>query len=63
MLGALPDEAERICLLHLNGLCKALKESVEAMVSLTIVSDGIMYNGENNPRAYPSALSDVFEIF
>lgn len=46
MLGSLPHEAERIFLLHLNGLCKALGDALEANVNLTLISDGIMYKGE-----------------
>ncbi|KAI1749580.1 Clavaminate synthase-like protein [Xylaria castorea] len=44
VLGALPDEAERVALLHLNGLCLAIKDAAECDAYLTIVSDGITYN-------------------
>ncbi|GKU06417.1 pyoverdine dityrosine biosynthesis [Fusarium langsethiae] len=44
VLGADPDEAERISLLHLNGLCKALEEATKLKVELLITSDGVMYN-------------------
>lgn len=45
VLGPLPDEAERLSLLHLNGLCLAIKDVTDSDTWLTIVSDGITYNG------------------
>ncbi|KAI1128731.1 Clavaminate synthase-like protein [Nemania abortiva] len=44
VLGPLPDEAERLSLLHLNGLCLAIKDATNSDTFLTIVSDGITYN-------------------
>ncbi|KAH8155962.1 hypothetical protein CIB48_g12285 [Xylaria polymorpha] len=44
VLGVLPDEAERVALLHLNGLCLAIKDAAESDAYLSIVSDGITYN-------------------
>ncbi|KAI1752712.1 Clavaminate synthase-like protein [Xylaria castorea] len=44
VLGPLPDEAERLSLLHLNGLCLAIKDAADSDTYLTIVSDGITYN-------------------
>ncbi|KAI1282711.1 Clavaminate synthase-like protein [Xylaria sp. FL0933] len=44
VLGPLPDEAERLSLLHLNGLCLAIKDATDSDTYLTIVSDGITYN-------------------
>jgi pyoverdine/dityrosine biosynthesis protein Dit1 len=49
VLGSLPDEAERLSLLHLNGLCQAIKAAAKCDTFLTIVSDGITYNGNNAP--------------
>lgn len=45
VLGPLPDEAERISLLHLNGLCETIKDVTSNDCHLTIISDGISYNG------------------
>ena len=45
VLGALPDEAERISLLHLNGLCESIRDATSHDSHLTIISDGISYNG------------------
>lgn len=45
VLGSLPDEAERLALLHLNSLCLAIEDVTERETYLTIVSDGITYNG------------------
>ncbi|KAF2968322.1 hypothetical protein GQX73_g5263 [Xylaria multiplex] len=44
VLGPLPDEAERLSLAHLNGLCLAIKDATNCDTFLTIVSDGITYN-------------------
>ncbi|KAI0976531.1 Pyoverdine/dityrosine biosynthesis protein-domain-containing protein [Xylaria arbuscula] len=44
VLGSLPDEAERLSLLHLNGLCLAIKDATGSDAFLMIVSDGITYN-------------------
>ncbi|KAI0535809.1 Clavaminate synthase-like protein [Xylaria digitata] len=44
VLGPLPDEAERLSLAHLNGLCLAIKDATNSDTFLTIVSDGITYN-------------------
>lgn len=51
VLGPLPDEAERLSLLHLDGLCLAIKDATDSDTFLTIVSDGITYNG-NRLRIY-----------
>ncbi|KAI0204668.1 Clavaminate synthase-like protein [Astrocystis sublimbata] len=44
VLGPFPDEAERLSLLHLNGLCLSIKDATDSNTFLTIVSDGITYN-------------------
>lgn len=45
VLGALPDKAEEIALAHLNGLCAAITDIYPPGAVLTIVSDGLVYNG------------------
>lgn len=45
VLGPLPDEAEHISLLHLNGLCEAIRDVTGHSTQLVIISDGISYNG------------------
>lgn len=45
VLGRLPDKAEEFALAHLNGLCAAIKDVYEHGAELTIISDGIVYNG------------------
>lgn len=45
VLGSHPDEAERVSLLHLNGLCESVREETKNGCHLTIISDGIAYNG------------------
>ncbi|KAI1260985.1 Pyoverdine/dityrosine biosynthesis protein-domain-containing protein [Xylariaceae sp. FL1019] len=44
VLGRFPDEAERLSLLHLQGLCDGIKDAAEIDSVLTIVSDGVVYN-------------------
>ncbi|KAF5541764.1 Pyoverdine biosynthesis [Fusarium mexicanum] len=44
VLGTDPDDAERISILYLEGLCKALEEATELHIELLITSDGVMYN-------------------
>ena len=48
VLGPLPDEAERLSLLHLDGLCNAITDVTGSETFLIIVSDGITYNGINS---------------
>jgi hypothetical protein len=45
VLSPYPDEAERVSLLHLENLCRSMEDALGVETSLTIVSDGIMYNG------------------
>ena len=45
--GKLPDKGEETALLHLEGLCKAVEEVYENGARLTIVSDGLVYNGKS----------------
>lgn len=47
VLGALPDKAEDIALAHLNGLCAAIQDIYPPGAVLTIVSDGLVYNGKS----------------
>ncbi|KAI0521488.1 Clavaminate synthase-like protein [Xylaria bambusicola] len=44
VLSPLPDEAERLSLLHLDGLCSAIADATCSQTFLTIISDGIIYN-------------------
>lgn len=54
VLGQLPDEAERVSLLHLNGMCESIKEVAEHDCHLTIISDGISYNGITSTTFIPT---------
>lgn len=45
-LGKLPDKGEEIALAHLNGLCSAIGDVYTPGARLTIISDGLVYNGE-----------------
>lgn len=45
VLGTLPDEAERVSLMHLDGLCQAIEDVSESKAHIKIVSDGICYSG------------------
>lgn len=46
VLGHLPDKAEEVALAHLNGLCDAIKNIYPPGSELTIISDGLVYNGK-----------------
>lgn len=46
VLGTLPDEAERVSLMHLEGLCQAIEDVSEAKAHIKIVSDGACYSGK-----------------
>lgn len=46
VLGRVPDKAEEFALAHLNGLCAAIKDVYSPGAELTIISDGIVYNGK-----------------
>lgn len=45
VLGKLPDRAEITALSHLNGLCLAIGDIYPPGARLTIISDGLVYNG------------------
>lgn len=49
VLGKLPDKAEELALSHLNGLCLAIGDVYSPGAHLTIISDGLVYNGESLP--------------
>jgi hypothetical protein len=45
VLGKLPDRAEDLALAHLHGLCCAIQDTYSPGARLTIISDGLVYNG------------------
>ena len=45
VLGALPDKAEELALERLNSMCRRIKELYPPGARLTIISDGLVYNG------------------
>lgn len=50
VLGKLPDRAEELALAHLNGLCLAIQDIYPPGANLTIISDGLVYNGKLHRR-------------
>lgn len=46
VLGRLPDKAEEFALAHLHGMCAAIQSIYDLGAKLTIISDGLVYNGE-----------------
>ena len=46
VLGALPDKAEELALGRLHDMCERIEEIYSPGAHLTIISDGIVYNGE-----------------
>jgi pyoverdine/dityrosine biosynthesis protein Dit1 len=61
VLGKLPDKAEEFALAHLNGLCLAIGDVYAPGAKLTIVSDGLVYNGKCFWCAF-KALSDELDL-
>lgn len=45
VLGSLPDKAEELALHRLNSMCAKIKQIYKPGARVTIVSDGITYNG------------------
>jgi pyoverdine/dityrosine biosynthesis protein Dit1 len=48
VLGTLPDKAEELALERLNNMCTRIGEIYEPGAKLTIISDGLVYNGVSN---------------
>ncbi|KAH0541723.1 hypothetical protein FGG08_003815 [Glutinoglossum americanum] len=44
VLGPLPDMGEELALAHLNGLCRNIADIYEPGATVTILSDGLVYN-------------------
>ena len=45
VLGSLPDKAEELALQRLNSMCTRIKQIYKPGARVTIISDGITYNG------------------
>jgi pyoverdine/dityrosine biosynthesis protein Dit1 len=45
VLGSLPDKAEELALQRLNNMCARIKDVYKPGARVTIISDGITYNG------------------
>ncbi len=59
VLGKLPDRAEDLALSHLNGLCASIERVYAPGAKLTIISDGLVYNGTHTgPAIRRTAISD-----
>ena len=59
VLGALPDKAEELSLERLNTMCVRIGEIYKPGAKLTIISDGLVYNGScNNNDMFPTSTSD-----
>lgn len=52
VLGTLPDKAEEVALKHLQGFCDNIKDAYAPGAELTIVSDGIVYSGQQILQFY-----------
>jgi hypothetical protein len=49
VLGTLPDKAEELALERLNTMCIRIGEVYQPGAKLTIISDGLVYNGLSTP--------------
>ena len=56
VLGTLPDKAEELALERLNRMCKRIEGIYPPGAKLTIISDGLVYNGS-------SSQPSKFELF
>jgi pyoverdine/dityrosine biosynthesis protein Dit1 len=45
VLGTLPDKAEELALARLNSICVTIGQFYEPGAELTVISDGLVYNG------------------
>ena len=48
VIGILPDKAEELALERLNGMCKRIESIYPPGAKLTIISDGLVYNGSSS---------------
>lgn len=71
VLGTLPDKAEELALGRLNSMCAYIGDFYKPGAKLTIISDGLVYNGMTiNPQSsyirvtslIPSLLTDLLSI-
>jgi hypothetical protein len=58
-LGKLPDKGEEIALAHLNGLCNAIGDVYAPGAKLSIISDGLVYNGMSAVQQLPLRISKL----
>lgn len=59
VFGTLPDKAEEFALAHLDALCRSIGDVYKGGAELTIVSDGLVYNGMIHPqRGESESLTD-----
>lgn len=64
VLGTLPDKAEELALERLNSMCTRIQDVYPPGAKVTIISDGITYNGEPNTNSIVSlANAAVFCVF
>jgi hypothetical protein len=48
VLGVLPDMAEEVALTYLHGMCEKIRDCYKGGVELIIVSDGLVYSGNQD---------------
>ncbi|KAF2805280.1 Clavaminate synthase-like protein [Mytilinidion resinicola] len=66
VLGSLPDLGEELALMHLNGLCESIREIYEYGATVTITSDGLVYNDlmgieDSEVWEYSTAVRDIIK--
>lgn len=61
VLGKLPDRAEELALAHMNGLCQSIETVYAPGARLTIISDGLVYNGTST-TTQPQRFKMLFNL-
>lgn len=58
VLGSLPDKAEEVALHRLNTMCTEIADVYRPGATLTIISDGLVYNGKPSSRMLSNGVPD-----
>lgn len=60
VLGSLPDKAEELALQRLDAMCLRIRDIYSPGARITIISDGLVYNGQADPSYMLATLTPAF---